>query len=142
MLLGFLSGLGLGLGFHRENWLGGYASLKRRLYRLAHISLFALGAVNLLFYLTADHLHARGFLWTVASLSFIAGSILMPICCVVMAHWSGLRLIFGLPVISLLVAAIATLAGIVTAPPGSSANLTGHFGLTHHSSLLTHSPTP
>jgi hypothetical protein len=40
ILMGFLSGLALGLCFHRENWLGGYGSFKRRLYRLAHISLF------------------------------------------------------------------------------------------------------
>ena len=32
--LGFLSGMLLGLFFHRENWLGGYGSLKRRMYRL------------------------------------------------------------------------------------------------------------
>ena len=48
----------LGLFFHRENWLGGYASLKRRMYRLGHISFFGLGAVNLLFWLTVKSLPA------------------------------------------------------------------------------------
>ena len=28
ILLGFISGLVLGICFHRENWLGGYASFK------------------------------------------------------------------------------------------------------------------
>ena len=53
ILLGFLSGFGLGLNFHREDWLGGYGSYKRRLFRLGHISFFGLGALNLMFYLTA-----------------------------------------------------------------------------------------
>ena len=34
ILLGFVSGMGLGMFFHNEKWLGGYASHKRRLYRL------------------------------------------------------------------------------------------------------------
>ena len=55
ILLGFLSGSVLGLFFARENWLGGYASFKRRLYRLAHISFFGLGLANLAFYFTAQH---------------------------------------------------------------------------------------
>src|SRR5206468_12363049 len=42
ILLGFISGLVFGLFFHREGWLGGYSSFKRRLYRLGHISFFGL----------------------------------------------------------------------------------------------------
>src|SRR6185436_1938733 len=52
ILPGFLSGMVLGMFFHREDWLGGYASLRRRMYRLGHISFFGLGAVNLFFWLT------------------------------------------------------------------------------------------
>ena len=40
--LGFASGAVLGLWFHKEQWLGGYASWMRRLYRLGHISFFGL----------------------------------------------------------------------------------------------------
>jgi hypothetical protein len=58
ILLGFLSGLALGLFFHRDDWLGGYGSFRRRLYRLAHISLFGLGAINFFFYFTARALPA------------------------------------------------------------------------------------
>lgn len=36
--VGFVLGFIFGLNFHREEWLGGYTTLKRRLYRLAHIS--------------------------------------------------------------------------------------------------------
>jgi hypothetical protein len=120
ILLGFLSGCGLGLGFHRENWLGGYSSFKRRLYRLGHISLFALGAVNLFFYITTAHVTATGMTWIVASRGFIAGAILMPICCLIMAHWPRARLLFGLPVLSLVVAAIATLTGVLRSTPLAS----------------------
>ena len=59
ILLGFVTGMVLGLCFHHENWLGGYGSFKRRMYRLAHISLFGLGAVNLLFWLTMQNIHRR-----------------------------------------------------------------------------------
>jgi hypothetical protein len=52
IFLGFLSGSLLGLGFHRENRLGGYASHKQRLYRLGHISFFGLALMNLMFYFT------------------------------------------------------------------------------------------
>ena len=42
-LLGVLTGAVPGLFFHRENWLGGYNAWRRRLARLAHISLLWLG---------------------------------------------------------------------------------------------------
>jgi len=100
ILLGFLSGLALGLGFHRENWLGGYGSFTRRLYRLAHISLFGLGAVNFFFYLTARALPA-GTILSLASSAFVAGAITMPICCLIMAHCRNTRSLFALPVLSL-----------------------------------------
>ncbi|MGH8103517.1 MAG: hypothetical protein ACREJQ_03240, partial [bacterium] len=54
--LGFLGGFVLGLNFHRDDWLGGYASFPRRLYRLAHIAVLALGIMNLLFYFTVQTL--------------------------------------------------------------------------------------
>ena len=56
ILLGFVTGMVLGMFFHGENWLGGYGSFKRRMYRLGHISFFGLGAVNLLFCLTTQNL--------------------------------------------------------------------------------------
>src|SRR6516165_8202977 len=78
LTLGFLSGLGLGLFFHREDWLGGYAGLRRRLYRLAHISFFGLGVVNLCFYVTVRALSASEQLLAVASGCFLAGALSMP----------------------------------------------------------------
>lgn len=111
ILLGFLSGLALGLGFHLENWLGGYGSFKRRLYRLAHISLFGLGAVNFFFYFTARALPA-GTLLSLASSAFIAGAITMPVCCLIMAHFPNTRSLFALPVVSLVTGGVLTLVEV------------------------------
>jgi hypothetical protein len=113
ILLGFLSGLVLGLFFRREDWLGGYASLQRRLYRLAHISLFGLGAVNLLFYFTAQEFPAGMAGGSISSWSFIVGAATMPVCCLLMAQFPRTHLLFGIPVVSLLLGALLTLATFV-----------------------------
>ena len=102
ILLGFISGMILGMFFHGENWLGGYGSFKRRMYRLGHISFFGLGAVNLLFWLTMQKISAAGPLAEFASAAFIVGAIAMPVCCAVMAHFPKAHLIFAVPVVSLI----------------------------------------
>ena len=53
MLLGAVSGLAMGLWsfggpLPEPAWVGGYSELPRRLIRLAHIALFALGMMNLM----------------------------------------------------------------------------------------------
>jgi len=107
ILLGFISGFALGSNFHQEQWLGGYASHKRRLYRLGHISFFGLALMNLMFYFTA-----RGF-EHVSHVTTIAGAISMPLCCLIMAHQPKLRALFLVPVASLVTAAIITLWEVV-----------------------------
>ncbi len=125
ILLGFVSGMMLGLFFRGEHWLGGYASFKRRLYRLGHISFFGLGALNVLFYLTAQHFSLAGPLVHVASLAFIVGAIAMPICCAVMASFPKAHLIFAVPVISLILGGALMLAQIIEEPKATgTANLT------------------
>lgn len=113
ILLGFLSGMVLGMFFHREEWLGGYTSLRRRMYRLGHISFFGLGAVNLFFWLTVKLNPLAGALVNVASGAFILGAITMPLCCVVMAHFPKLHLIFVVPVVSLVAGGLLTLLEII-----------------------------
>lgn len=113
--LGFVSGLALGLFFHREDWLGGYASFKRRLYRLAHISFFGLGAVNLLFWLTVNALGVSGSAFGLASWAMVIGAVSMPICCVIMAHHSKTQLLFAVPIISLLMGGALTIFLVATA---------------------------
>ena len=109
ILLGFISGMVLGLFFRGENWLGGYASFRRRLYRLGHISFFGLGAVNLLFCLTVQYFVLTGSLIRFASLAFITGAIAMPVCCVVVAHFPKAHLVFSVPVVSLITGGVLTL---------------------------------
>jgi hypothetical protein len=109
ILLGFLSGMMLGMFFHRDNWLGGYGSLKRRMYRLGHISFFGLGAVNLFFWLTVHHLNVPAPLGSVASWAFMVGGVAMPLCCAVMANCPRARLIFFVPVASLILGGALTL---------------------------------
>ncbi len=112
ILLGFVSGMVLGLFFHREDWLGGYASLRRRMYRLGHISFFGLGAVNLFFWLTVKLSPVTGPLVNIAAVAFILGAITMPLCCVVMAHFPKLHLVFAVPVVSLVTGGLLTLLGV------------------------------
>jgi hypothetical protein len=114
--LGFLSGLVLGLFFHDEHWLGGYATLKRRLYRLAHISFFGLGIANLCFYWTARSVSGPAT-WSIPSWSFIIGALTMPLCCVLMAHLPRARSLFAVPVLSLLLGGILTVIALVQATP-------------------------
>src|SRR5213594_1413704 len=113
ILLGFASGLVLGLFFNGEDWMGGYTSFKRRLYRLAHISFFGLGAVNLLFYFTALRLPTISPGIVLASWGFIVGAISMPICCLLLAHFPSTHLLFSIPVASLLLGGTLTLASLV-----------------------------
>jgi hypothetical protein len=113
ILLGFVSGMVIGMFFHRENWLGGYGSFKRRMYRLGHISFFGLGAVNLMFWLTVKALSISGPLVEVASWAFVVGAVTMPLCCLVMAHFPKAHMLFAVPVISLIVAGTLTLMEVI-----------------------------
>ena len=113
ILGGFLSGLALGTKFHGEEWLGGYSSHRRRLYRLGHVSFFGLGMVNFMFFLTAHLLPLAGTRITLAGFAFVLGAASMPVCCVLMAHWPKLRMIFAIPVLSLLAGVVITLIEIL-----------------------------
>jgi hypothetical protein len=113
MVFGFLSGLVMGLNFHRENWLGGYGSFKRRLYRLAHISFFGLAAANLMFYFTARLFLPLTPVLQIASWAFAIGAVFMPICCVLTAHITSCRSLFAVPVTSLVLAGALTLWEVI-----------------------------
>jgi hypothetical protein len=116
ILMGFTSGMILGLFFQGENWLGGYGSFKRRMYRLTHISFFGLGATNLLFWLTMENLQCADSLAEAASWAFVVGALSMPLCCVVMAHFPKANLIFAVPVISLLLGGILMFSLLLRQP--------------------------
>lgn len=113
LLLGFVTGMVLGMFFHDEKWLGGYASHRRRMYRLGHISFFGLGTINLLFYFTAGLFATAHSLLAIASGAFIVGALTMPVCCAIMAHYPKAHLIFTIPVLSLIAGGILTLAAVI-----------------------------
>ena len=91
-LLGCISDAIPGIFFHNTNWLGGYSSWKRRMIRLAHISFFGIGALNLAFALTVYILEIKSGLVSISYL-LIIGAITMPIICYLSAwnmffrHW-------------------------------------------------------
>ena len=80
ILAGLLTGVGLGLFFHEEQWLGGYASWPRRMLRLGHISLFGTGLLNILFALSAAALQVESPP-RVGSIALLAGAMTMPMVC-------------------------------------------------------------
>lgn len=116
ILLGILSGMLLGMGFLSESFLGGYSSVRRRLYRLAHISFFGLAFINFLFWLTVRLEELSGGGLPAASAAFLVGAISMPLCCVLTAHFRPVRHLFVVPVLSLLFGAGCTLFNLTILP--------------------------
>lgn len=113
ILAGFVSGLFLGLRFHEEDWLGGYASLRRRLIRLGHISFLGLGFLNLLFALSGADARLDPLWLSVASWALIAGGVTMPACCWLMAWRRELHSLFAVPVSSLILGVALVVAGFL-----------------------------
>jgi hypothetical protein len=111
MLAGVLSGAVIGLLFHRDDWMGGYGSYRRRLTRLGHISFFGLGFLNLMFAATSAQLGLRGDCFATASWGLIAGAITMPVCCFLSAWRKPLRHLFPVPVLSLTAGILSILVG-------------------------------
>jgi hypothetical protein len=97
--LGCLAGMAPGLFFHDEDWLGGYASWRRRMIRLAHIAFFGLGLLNLAAALTADALRIETGL-TAASYLLIVGAVAMPVVCYLSAWKKCFRHLFFIPAAS------------------------------------------
>jgi hypothetical protein len=95
ILASFLTGAMMGLFFHRDGFLGGYNSFPRRMLRLGHIALAALGMLNLIVAVAG---HTSPWL--------LAGSVAMPVVCFLTAWRKPCRHLFFLPVTCLLVAVI------------------------------------
>ena len=110
---GFASGMLLGLRFQRNDWMGGYSSLPRRLVRLGHIAMIALGMINILFALSATHVNLNPTQFATAQWGFVIGCITMPLACFLMAWRSNLQPVFVLPVASLLTAGITVCIGVL-----------------------------
>lgn len=113
VLGGLVMGLVMGLKFQREDWLGGYSAFPRRMVRLAHVALVALGMLNIQYAQSATRLHLSPRLESVASLAFIAAALLMPACCLWMAARRRHFEIFAAPIVCLATGLVLTIGGIV-----------------------------
>lgn len=111
MLGGVLSGAVVGLFFHREDWMGGYGSYRRRLMRLGHIAFFGLGFLNLIFAATSAELSLRGAYLATASVALMIGAITMPVCCFLSAWHKPLRHLFPVPVLAVTTGIFSILVG-------------------------------
>jgi len=98
IFLGLVTGMGMGLMFHRDNWLGGYGTWKRRLARLGHIAFFGTGLLNLAMALTRTAFEVQGPSADAASAMLAVGAVAMSSVCFLSAWRKGLRHLFALPV--------------------------------------------
>jgi hypothetical protein len=103
MLAAFASGAGIGLGFHREEFLGGYGSFRRRLLRLGHIALAALGMLNVIYGLSPVAV-GGGTRALLPGMLLMAGAVAMPLVCFLSAWRKPFRHLFFVPVLLLLAA--------------------------------------
>src|SRR5437667_12130438 len=78
MVAGATSGATIGLFFHRDEWMGGYASLRRRMIRLGHIAFFGLGIINVLFALSLFAIPIPLAYARIASPGFAVSVVTMP----------------------------------------------------------------
>lgn len=95
---GVLSGAAMGLFFHREEWLGGYGSFRRRMLRLGHIAFFGIGFLNIQFGLSFADGQWSG--WMLAGAwALAATNLLMPLNCFLSAWKKPFRHLFFIPVL-------------------------------------------
>lgn len=112
-LLGCVAGAVPGLFFANPDWLGGYASWRRRMIRLAHIAFFGIGLLNLGFALTVRSLNIEtGTSWP--SILLIVGAVAMPLVCYLSAWKINFQNLFFIPAMSVTVAIALTLWRILS----------------------------
>ncbi|MFB3921479.1 MAG: hypothetical protein ACE145_07135 [Terriglobia bacterium] len=113
VLAGGAMGLYMGLRFRREDWLGGYNSFPRRMVRLAHVALMALGILNIQFGQSLPRMQLGPTTEMVASFSFMSAAVLMPACCLWMAARRSRFEIFAAPVSCLAAGLVLTIGGLI-----------------------------
>lgn len=113
VLAGIALGVYMGGKFRDEEWLGGYGSFRRRMVRLAHVALAAIGILNIQFAQSLPRLQLSTGLKTVASAALIAAAVLMPACCLWVARGSRRFEIFAAPVGCLAAGLILIIGGLL-----------------------------
>jgi hypothetical protein len=109
LLAAFITGALLGLFFHREDFLGGYSTFRRRILRLGHIALAALGMLNVLFAVSVADASVNDAI-SLSAWAFAIGGLSMPAICFLTAWKTGFRHLFFIPVTALIVAVIQMLS--------------------------------
>lgn len=99
---GLLAGALQGLRFADPEWLGGYGSWRRRMLRLAHISLIALPLINLASLFTVSYLKLSGWPVGTAFVLLLVAQATMPLVCLLSALDRRFRHLFCIPVATLL----------------------------------------
>ena len=113
MLFGVLSGAVIGLFFARKDWMGGYASFRRRLMRLGHIAFFGIGFLNILFAVTVPSLELSVVTGRIASIGLLVSLATMSLVCFLAAWRKPMRHLFPIPVSGALLSIILTLKGLL-----------------------------
>jgi hypothetical protein len=108
---GVASGALLGLFFHRDGWLGGYASWRRRMFRLGHIAFFGLGSINLMFGLSIHAYPLPDQHAALAAYAFVTCAATMSPICFLSGWRMPFRHLFPVPVLALLVGVSTLLSG-------------------------------
>lgn len=106
LFFGVVTGAALGLFFHREDFLGGYQSFRRRLLRLGHISFFGIAALSTIYLVSLPYLTLPQPESQAIAKWFLIANVSMPLCCALTAWRKPLRHLFPIPV-------LAAAAGIV-----------------------------
>jgi hypothetical protein len=99
MLLGVVSGAIMGLLFHRENWLGGYAAHARRFVRLGHISFFGIGLITLFYGLSIGPMGVAADPARIGVIGLAIALFGMPSVCGLTAWKKSFRHLFFIPVV-------------------------------------------
>ena len=117
MLLGAVSGLVIGLWsfggpLPEPAWVGGYSELPRRLIRLAHIALFALGMINLMLARQHASLELPAGATRLALAAMNVGTLLMPALLFATVFVPPMKYLLAVPALAVTLAlAIAAYGG-------------------------------
>lgn len=111
--LGMTVGVWMGVGFRNDGWLGGYDAWPRRLVRLGHIAMIALGMLNVLFAHSAPRIAVPALWLDAAGWSLLAGAVAMPACCFLAAWRRATVTLFALPVVCLLFGVTVAWVGLL-----------------------------
>ena len=115
--LGALSGIPVGLMFHKDRFMGGYGSWRRRLARLGHISFFGIALINFAYVFSVRTLGSTDH--AVPAIALLVAAVSMPAVCFLSAWRKPFRHLFFVPVLALAIGAIAMIPPAISAALGA-----------------------